>query len=429
MKKIYFPSIFLVIIHFLTITSFAQNNQNYLEVLIEEAIQVSPRIKVFHSKLDASISRIEIGTNLPDPTLTLGLMNMPTNSFSFTQEPMTGKIVGLSQSIPFPGALSSASDVKAVDTLIIRQEIEDLKNHIRMDVSKYYYNLRLTRGEIKLAEESKILLHQISEVAKSNYEVSRASLHNIIQVEVQITRVRDKIEALRGKKEALISELNALLLREEASPIITNEISPIEKFDYSTGSLISLAKAKRPFLKGIKYAEEKTKLMEKQAEFEFYPNFKFGLQYSQRDYIEKTGLGLNDFLSVVVGISLPINYGGKKTAKINEAQFLQILNKDRYSSSIQSLQQNFGKITAKIRELKIRENLITESLLPQAEQSLQAALADYQVAKIDFVNVIKAEDDILKIKTELINIRTNFYTNLTQLEFLTGEKIINSKKL
>ncbi len=424
-KKLF--SFTFIILMFSLITISGQNDGKYLQQLIEEAIKVSPKIQVSNSKLNASIARIEIGTNLPDPTLTLGLLNMPTNSFSFTQEPMTGKIVGLSQKVPFPGALSSASDVKAVDTLIILEEIEDLKNQIRRDVSKFYYELRLTRGEILLAEESKTLLHQISDVAKSNYEVSRASLHNIIQVEVQITRVRDKIEMLKGKEESLVAELNALLIREETSPIITNEISPIENFDYTTGTLISLAKEKRPFLKGIKFAEEKSKLMEKSAEFEFYPNFNFGLQYTQRDKIEQTGLYLNDFLSVVVGITLPIDYGGKKSAKISEAQFLQTLNRDRYSSSIQSLNQNFGKITAKIRELKIRENLITESLLPQAEQSLQAALADYQVAKIDFVNVIKAEDEILKIKTELINIRTKFYTSLTQLEFLTGEKIINNK--
>ncbi|MCF6268324.1 MAG: TolC family protein [Melioribacteraceae bacterium] len=424
-KKLFSCTFVILMLSFISISG--QNDDEYLQQLIDEAIQVSPQIQVSYSKLNASISRIEIGTNLPDPLLTLGLLNLPTNSFSFTQEPMTGKMIGLSQTIPFPGALSSASDVKAVDTLIIREEIEDLKNQIRRDVSKFYYELRLTRGEIVLAGESKILLHKISEVAKSNYEVSRASLHNIIQVEVQITRVRDKIEILNGKEESLIAELNALLIREETSPIITDEISPIEKFDYTTGTLITLAKEKRPFLKGIKFAEEKTRLMEENAEYAFYPDFKFGLQYSQRDYIERTGANLNDLFSVVVGITLPINYGGNKSAKVSEAQFLQILNRDRYSASIQTLNQNFGKITAKIRELKIRENLITESLLPQAEQSLQAALADYQVAKIDFVNVIQAEEDILKIKTELIKVRTKFYTSLTQLEFLTGEKIINNK--
>ncbi len=57
---------------------------------------------------------------------------------------------------------------------------------------------------------------------------------------------------------------------------------------------------------------------------------------------------------------------------------------------------------------------------------MQAALADYQVGRIDFVNVINAENDILKIKTELIKIRTDYVKNIAKLEFLIGTNIENS---
>ena len=59
-------------------------------------------------------------------------------------------------------------------------------------------------------------------------------------------------------------------------------------------------------------------------------------------------------------------------------------------------------------------------MLPQAYQAYQAAIADYQVNKIDFVNVMKAEDDILKIKTGLAKLRTGFSIQMAQLEYLTG---------
>ncbi|MCB0746872.1 MAG: TolC family protein [Ignavibacteriae bacterium] len=403
----------------------AQEGDYYLESLIEQAVAKSPKIRELKSKYDVTFSRIEIGTNLPDPTLTLGLANLPTNSFSFTQEPMTGKIIGLSQGIPFPGSLKSKADVKAIDTAIVREEIEDLKNQIRSEVSTKYFDLQLTREEIEFAEESKSLLMQISEVAKSNFEVSKSSLHNVIQVEVQTTRVKDKIEMLTGKELSLVSELNVLLFRDETTPILNSKIKPIIGNNFSLSSLVSLSEMERPFLRGIKYAVDKSRLMEESANYDFYPSFKFGLQYTQRDHIATSSMDLNDFLSVVVGISLPINYGGNKTSKVNEAQFLQSLYIEKYNSSIQSLEQSFSKVTAKLSELISREKLVNNSLLPQAEQLLKAALADYQVAKIDFVNVIKAESDILTIKTELATIRAEYYKNLAQIEFLTGKKIIN----
>ena len=401
-------------------TQFGQGKDASLNELIQEAIRVSPKIKMLQSKFNVAKAEIEIGTNLPDPVLKLGLINMPTNSFSFTQEPMTGKIVGLSQKIPFPGALSSASDVKSVDTLIVQQEIADLKNNIGKNVSELYFRLQLNREEITLAEKSIMLLKQISNVVKRKYEVGTASLQNVIQVEVQITRVKDKIETLKGKENSAQAQLNALLLKNDESNILTSNIVDINNKNLNTDSLLSLAAKNRPALKSINLLSHKAELMQKQAEYSFYPNFNFGLQYSQRDHNAATGAAFHGLLSVVVGVTLPINYGGNKTAKVEKAKYLQGLYNDKFNSSLQLLQQSFGKINAKLAELESREKLIVTTLLPQAEQAYKSSIADYQVSKIDFVNVIKAEEDIIKINTELAKVRTDYQTKIAQLEFLSG---------
>lgn len=401
----------------------AQRKNEPLDSLISEAIRVSPKIKLLKSKMDVSRSKIEQGTNLPDPMLTLGLVNMPTNSFSFKQEPMTGKIIGLTQAFPFPGGLGAKSDVIAIDTLIVEQEIEDYKNEIRKDVTKLYYDLQLVREEKVLANESKALLEQISEVVRRKYEVSEASLQNMVQVEVQVTRVQDRIESLIGKENAILAELNTFLLRDENTLIETEKIQPVKGSIYSSTALIRTANEYRPFLKGIQLSEQKSKLLEDAVDYSYYPNFQIGVQYTQRDYSSVNGQNWNDLFSIVIGISLPLGYGGSYSSKVEEAQFLQSFYREQYSSSIQSLNQSFAKIVAKLNELQIREKLISETLLPQTQQSLQASLADYQVGKIDFVNVINAEDQILKIKTDLAKIRTEYSKKIAQLEFLTGADI------
>ena len=124
-------NLILTVIIILTNTFYLTAQPQELDLLIEEAISVSPRLNMLRAKKDASFNRIEQNSNLPDPMLTLGLMNLPVNSFSFTQEPMTGKIVGLSQMFPFPGKLSAISDAASVDTSIVRQEINDAVNEIR----------------------------------------------------------------------------------------------------------------------------------------------------------------------------------------------------------------------------------------------------------------------------------------------------------
>ena len=163
-----------------------------LDSLIHQALEVSPRLKMLESKHQASESRVNQNSNLPDPILTLGLANLPTNSFSFTQEPMTGKIVGLSQAIPFPGKLGSVADIAEKDAEIVTKEISDAENEIKKNISQNYWELVFVRKSIEVAKESKSLLENIAEVVRSNYTVSNASQQNILKVELELTNITDK---------------------------------------------------------------------------------------------------------------------------------------------------------------------------------------------------------------------------------------------
>jgi cobalt-zinc-cadmium efflux system outer membrane protein len=398
-------------------------NSGALRQLVDRAINVNPQIKTLQAKLNMARENIPIGTNLPDPVFSVGLLNLPVNTFSFRQEAMTGVALNLTQTIPFPGSLKAKADVKAMDTLIVKQEVADLKNQIAQKMAILYYTLQEKRREIALAKESVDLLKQISLVAKRKFEVGTASLENVVQVEVQITRVKDKIEALKGEAQSMQAQLNAWLLRDEQVTISTPKIQPIRHRVFVMDTLLRLAADNRPMLKGIKLYQSKAVLQQKEVEKKYYPNFKVGMQYTLRSYNKITGINYPDFLGLVVGVTIPLGYGGNIKSQVNKSRYLQDYYGQQFHSSLQVLQQSFGKINAKINELRVREKLLEKTMLPQAEQAYQAAIADYQVNKIDFVNVIKAEDDILKIKTGLAKLRTSYFVQMAQLEFLTGTKL------
>ena len=244
----------IFIINFITISLWSQST---LDSLVSTAIQVSPRLKMLRAKYDASESRIDVNSNLPDPMLTLGLMNLPTNSFSFTQEPMTGKIVGLSQAFPFPGKLGAVANVAEKDAEIVTREISDAENEIKKNVSQNYWELVFVRKAIEVANESKRLLKDIAEVVRANYSVSNASQQNLLKVELEITNVTDRIEELKSKEKSITAMINAQLLRNTQYNINTNDLPKIEYLKTSEDKLDSLAKSFRPFLDGIQLANKK----------------------------------------------------------------------------------------------------------------------------------------------------------------------------
>ena len=160
--------LYVTIILFLVISNIQYAQTKDLNKLISTAIKVSPTIKMLIAKKQAAKNKIPQFSNLPDPMLTLGFRNMPTSSFSFSEDPMSQKTIGITQSFPFPGRLSAKEDVAAIDTSIINQEIKDSENEIRKLVSKAYYNLIYYRRAIFYAKESRKLLIDIKDVVGVN---------------------------------------------------------------------------------------------------------------------------------------------------------------------------------------------------------------------------------------------------------------------
>lgn len=74
-----------------------------LNIWIEQAIRVSPKIKMLELKKETLRLKVIQNSNLSNPMLSLGVSNLPVPSFSFNKETMTEKMIGLSQEIPFPG--------------------------------------------------------------------------------------------------------------------------------------------------------------------------------------------------------------------------------------------------------------------------------------------------------------------------------------
>ncbi|MDT3697502.1 MAG: TolC family protein [Ignavibacterium sp.] len=399
--------------------SFAQVQP--LHDLIDAALQVSPELKMYQAKINASENRIQQNTNLPDPMLTLGVMSLPLPSFSFNKDMMTAKVVGLSQEFPFPGMLSAKEKVNSKDVEIVKQEYIDKRNEIIKDITQSYYELINIRKETQLTIESRKLMKQILEVVRSMYSVADASQQNIFRVDLEITKMSDMLAALKSEENEQLSVINSLLLRDPSAELKTDSLPEIKFNQINVDDLIFRAEANRPFLKGIKLSEEKEKLNQSAAEYDFYPMFKLSAQYAFRSEVE--GMKPDNMLSVMLDISLPFNYGGKASAMVDETKSMQEMYREQYSASIQMLKREFGMRVAKLKSIEERIELVEQGSFVQAKENFKSALASYQVGEIDFMNIIEAQDNLYTIEKNLYRLKTDYLKLIAELEFLTGTKI------
>jgi len=64
--------------------------------------------------------------------------------------------------------------------------------------------------------------------------------------------------------------------------------------------------------------------------------------------------------------------------------------------------------------------LIEQGSLIQANENLKTTLISYQVGQVDFLNVIDAQNSLLKIENDLNRLKTDYLNEIAELEFLTG---------
>ena len=85
--------------------------------LIEEGIAQNKEIKSLEDEVASLKEEIPFAGSLEDPRLGFAILNLPTDTFDFDQEPMTQKQIFIAQKIPWFGKLNLRSQKAALNAI------------------------------------------------------------------------------------------------------------------------------------------------------------------------------------------------------------------------------------------------------------------------------------------------------------------------
>ena len=100
-----------------------------LSDLLGEARAKNPALSAMQYKYEAGRERVPQAGALPDPMLMMGVQNLPTNSFSFSQDFMTSKMIGLSQTFPFFGKRGLLREAAADEAQALLEDHQEMDLH------------------------------------------------------------------------------------------------------------------------------------------------------------------------------------------------------------------------------------------------------------------------------------------------------------
>lgn len=390
MSQKYLPQLnFILPILFLVFWSFIVN-ATPLSIKQAETVALtqSPEIKSLRAKSRELEQKSIAAGQLVDPKLMLGTLNIPVDSFDFSQEPMTQVQVGLQQSFPRGRSLHyhSLQTKELSRAESNKQEVMRLYvlQSVRLVWLDLYYWLRAKRLVI---EQKKVFQHLVS-ITESMLANNKAQQRDVIRAQLELSELDNRLLEINQKIDTARVELERWIGAELASKAQPGKLPGwpslprIEQF-YEVikqhyilkkdGTLISAGH------EGINLAKQQYK-----------PGFAVGVAYGIRQGHNINGKNRPDFLTAQVSMDLPLFPGKRQDRNLQASQENLIALEENQESDYRQLKETLKTQYAIWQQQQKSHFLYQRHLVPEAKQYAEATVTAYQNNQTDFPTLARA---------------------------------------
>lgn len=392
-----------------------------LATLVAEALQRNPEIQAAAREREAARERIPQAGALEDPMLEAGVVNLPVESLRFDREPMTMKMVGLSQKLPYPGKRGLREAVAAKDAEAASYAYQEAVNRVVREVKLAYYELGLIDESARITRKNQATLKQFLQLARARYEVGLGSQADVLKAQTQLAKMDDELIRLARERQGAEAELARALGRSSLAGSIAAELPRLQEASLPPlDTLKAEAAAKRPQLLALRSLAARNEKALKLARKDYYPDFDLKLSYGQRDNLP--GQPQEDLVSVTVAIDLPVWRKAKLAPRVAEAEAMRQQALSQYQAQENETGSRLRQAWADAQQSLKSARLYETAILPQARLAVEAALAAYQVGRVDFLTLLDSQMAVFNYETAYAGAVTGYNKALAEIEFLTGRQ-------
>jgi outer membrane protein TolC len=396
-----------------------------LEEAVNLAASSNPGLAGMHSRADA-MSEIpaQVGS-LPDPVLSLNAMNLPVDSFSATQENMTQMQIGLSQALPFPGKLALREQAAGFVAIAAESDVVEMRLLVIRNVRLSWWKLFFLDRALSIVKRNQVLLRQFVRIAETKYKTGQGLQSDVLLAQVELSKLLDVEISLKASRRDQAAQMNALLNRPAMMQVeLPEKVDELLPDNPDIAPLRKLALQSRPLLASQRSTLDAAHTRVNLAEKDYYPDFKLGAAYGFRSGVNPAnGRSRADFSSIMLSFNLPIFTGSKQDRALAQ-------RKAEAARQAFSLQDRIVRVDAEIEQALANYRagydqvlLFKTGIIPQASQTVSSMLAAYQVNKVDFLNLVRAQITLYNYETQYWKALTSSWQTWARLEAAVGQPL------
>jgi outer membrane protein, heavy metal efflux system len=392
-----------------------------LSSLIATALAGNPELKASEARWRMFREKVAQAHSFDDPMLTLAIRNgVLTDPLNFGREPMTGKVIELSQKIPFWGKRDLQGEIAARAAESYHWSLEERRIELARMVKEAWYRIYYIDKSMGIVDGNIRILDDFITLAETKYSVNKGSQTDILKAQVERSRLLDMRITLEQQRKSAQANLNTLVYRPAETPVGTIPDFDIKPMGLSGQELREKAYENRPMIKSLTALIGKGEVGQRLAKREFYPDFNVFAEYMQRD--PAMGGDGSDMYSLGVSFNLPVQRS-RRHAAVAEANSETAMATEELNMLKNSINFGISDLTAQLERRKKLVELYKTGIIPQANQALESATINYRVNKVDFLTLLDSQIALFNYEREYYDSLADYQIKRAELEALVGKDI------
>ncbi|MGZ8312846.1 MAG: TolC family protein [Allosphingosinicella sp.] len=373
--------------------------------------------------LDAHAAQLRVGATgrYPDPMLRTEFEDITGNGNRYAPDTLGRVKYTVEQTIPLWGKLGLERKMALAEADAAAGQRRAVETELAARIKVVFANAYATEQAIRINEELLGTVEAIARVAQSRYAQGAGGQQDAVTAEVERGRLQADLARLHGERRTWAAQLNALLNRPVAAPLAPPaELRPLPPPEALVlDALIERARQASPQLAMDAARVTADRRAAELVRRNWYPDVTLGLSVFDRD-----GGNDRDFggYEAMVAFDVPLQ-GGLRRAREGEAQARLAASQARREATTLDLQSQLGAAHAALVSARLGERILGDVSIPQIKVVLQSALAGYQLGRVDLPTVLLAEQTVLRVALDRINLLIEQQVRLAEIERAIGVEL------
>jgi outer membrane protein TolC len=392
-----------------------------VESLLGYAREHHPEFAALRAEADAAAARVAPAAALPDPMFGVELRDFTNEARNGSANLLPARVGAtrytLTQNLPWFGKRELRRDIAAAGADAAHGQASAGWVDLAWAIKQTYALHHLQTASLRYGRENLELLGQLERIAQARYANGLAPQQDVIRAQTERTALQGELAQRAGDDDQLAARLRSLLGQPANLRLLPPErLRPLPSAArLDPAALEASLVARNPRLAAesarIAAAEKSRELAYKER----YPDVNVGVAAMQQ------GNRVASY-DLMFEINIPLQRD-RRRAQEREAERMLDAAKHRNAAALNQVRADLAESLAGLRAAERIEELASGSLLPQAELTLQAALAGYETGKVDFAAVLDAQRQIRKAKEDLVKARATQRMRLADIERAIGEDL------